>query len=139
MKASLYDYRDLDLLLKMADEGDDEGWVETRALASALGAEEDEKINGVGIRLSWMRRFGMLEYDDQRRMWRLSAGGDRVTRARLRAAASKQIDTIPDEQLVDVMAHVTSRYRHGDPVMATMLRREFDYGTSPRSHVWNGR
>jgi hypothetical protein len=34
------------------------------------------------------------------------------------------------------MAHVTTRYRLGDPLMATMLRREFAYGTSPRSTVW---
>lgn len=139
MRLSLYDFRDLDLLLKIADEGDNDGWVETRALAAALGAGEDEKIGGVGIRLSWMRRFGMLEFDDEKRMWRLSPGGERVTRARLRAAKAKTIDLIPDEQLVDVMAHVTSRYRLGDPVMATMLRREFQFGTSPHSRVWEGR
>jgi hypothetical protein len=139
MRLSLYDFRDLDLMLKLVDEGDDEGWVETRALAAALGAEEDEKVHGVGVRLAWMRRYGMLEYDDKRHVWRLSPGGERVTKARLRAAASKQIDAVPDESLVDVMAHVTTRYRLGDPMMATMLRREFLFGTSSRSSVWNGR
>jgi len=136
MHFSLYDFRDLDLMLKLADEGDEEGWVETRALASALGVEEGEKVNGVGIRLSWMRRYGMLEFDDKQKLWRLSPSGERVVRARTRAAATKQIDTVPDEALVDVMAHVTSRYRLGDPVMATMLRREFQFGTSPHSRVW---
>jgi len=136
MPFSLYDFRDLDLMLKIADEADDEGWVETRALAEALGVEEGEKVHGVGVRLGWMRKFGMLERDDERQLWRLSAGGDRVTRARLRAAATKQIESVPDEALVDVMAHVTARYRLGDPVMATMLRREFRFGTDPRSRVW---
>lgn len=139
MKLSLYDYRDLDLLLKIADEGDEEGWVETRALAAALGADEDEKINGVGGRLSWMRRYGMLDFDPAKKIWRLSNGGERVIKSRLKAAKAKSIETIPDEALVDVMAHVTSRYRLGDPIMATMLRREFQFGTSPKSRVWNGR
>lgn len=137
MPFSLYDFRDLDLMLKVADLGDNEGWIETRALAEALGVPDDEKTSGVAIRLSWMRRYGMLEFDENRRMWRLSSGGQRVTEARLRAAAAKQIDSVPDEALVDVMAHVTTRYRLGDPVMATMLRREFLYGTSSHSAVWN--
>jgi len=136
MPFSLYDFRDLDLMLKLADEGDEEGWVETRALASALGVDEGERIGGVGGRLGWMRRFGMVERDAQTGLWRLSAGGERVTRARLRAAASRSIEAVPDEALVDVMSHVTARYRLGDPLMATMLRREFQFGTSPRSKVW---
>ena len=35
--ASLYDFRDLDLMHRLADEGDDEGWIETEHLARALG------------------------------------------------------------------------------------------------------
>jgi hypothetical protein len=128
------------LLLKIADEGDNEGWVETRQLASALGAPDEEKINGVGVRLGWMRRFGMLEHDDKTKMWRLSPGGDRVTQARLKAAKARTIEAVPDEALIDVMAHVTTRYRLGDPILATMLRREFQFGTDPRSRAYgNGR
>jgi hypothetical protein len=37
---------------------------------------------------------------------------------------------------VDIMSHVTARYRLGEPMMAQLLRREFAYGTSPRSSVW---
>jgi hypothetical protein len=139
MPFSLYDFRDLDLMLKIADEGDNEGWVETRELARALGVAEEDSSSGVAIRLSWMRRYGMLEFDEEHRCWRLSVGGERVVNAKLRAAKAKAIDAIPDEQLVDVMAHVTTRYRLGDPVMATMLRREFAYGTAPQSHVRNGK
>jgi len=139
MKASLYDFRDLDLMLKIADESDDEGWVETRALANALGFDETEKLNGLGVRFGWMRRYGLLEFDQVKKLWRLSGSGDRITRAKLKAAASTQIEAVPDESLVEVMAHVTSRYRHSDPVMAAVLRREFEFGTDPRSRVWNGR
>ena len=133
---SMFEFRDSDLMFKLAEEGDDEGWVETRALASALGVADDDKINGVGQRLSWMRRYGFLDFDQQRRLWRLSQSGQRITESKLRAAAAKTIDSVPDESLVEVMAHVTTRFRLGDPVVAQMLRREFRYGTDPRSKVW---
>ena len=136
---SLYDFRDQDLLLKLADEEDDEGWVETRALANSLGVDEAEKLNGIGVRLAWMRRIGLLEFDEKRRLWKLSASGDRIRRAKLKAATVNQIEAVPAEALVDVMAHVTARYRHSDPVTAAVLRRESRFGTAPNSRAWNGR
>ena len=79
-----------------------------------------------------MRRYGMLEFDERRKMWRLTPAAERVTEARLRAAASTQIEELPDEVMVEVMSKVTQRYMHGSPLVATMLRREFQYGTQPR-------
>ena len=128
--ATLYDFRDLDLMQRVEDEGNAEGWVETSDLAAALGFGED--LLPVAQRLSWMRRFGMMEYDADRRLWRVSEGGQRVTRAKLRAAQSRTIEALDDELFVDVMAKVGQRYVHGSPMLATMLRREFLYGTRAR-------
>ena len=126
--ASLYAFRDLDLMLAIADT---ENGIEAMELAQAIGLGEDG-ARAAAIRLSWMRRYGMLRYDDKARLWTLSPSGERVTSARLRAAAARTIDALPEESLVDVMAHVTTRYRLGDPVMAQLLRREFLYGTQKR-------
>lgn len=128
--ATLYDYRDLDLMLKLKAEGNGEGWVETEAMAELLGFGEDRLP--IAQRLSWMRRFGMVEFDQQKRMWRLSQGGERVTEARLRAAQSRTIEDLPDEAMVEVMAKVGQRYVHGSPMVASMIRREFMFGTKPR-------
>jgi hypothetical protein len=128
--ATLYDFRDLDLMLKLRAEGNGEGWVETEAMAEALGFGEDRLP--IAQRLSWMRRFGMVEFDDQKRMWRLSPGGERVTEAKLSASRSRGIEAIDDDAMVEVMAKVAQRYMHGSPMLAKMLRREFDYGTRPR-------
>jgi len=65
-------------------------------------------------------------------MWRLTDAGRRVTEARVRAATSNGIEKLPDEAMIDVMAKVTQRYWHGSPMLATMLRREFLFGTKPR-------
>lgn len=125
--ATLYDFRDLDLMLKLQAEG---GEVDTHAMADALGFGND--VLPIAQRLSWMRRFGMVEFDQERRLWRLTDGGERVTEAKLRAASSRSIESLPDEVMVEVMAKVTQRYIHGSPMVATMLRREFQYGTRPR-------
>lgn len=128
--ATLYDFRDFDLMAKVEDEADDEGWVEVEHMARALGFDDDKRP--IAQRFAWMRRYGMMEYDDQRKLWRLSPGGLRVVKAKVRVATSTQIERLEDEAFVDVMAKVGQRYRHGTPMLAHMLRREFLFGTAPR-------
>lgn len=123
--ATLYDFRDLDLMLKLDAEG---GSAETWEIAEALGFSEADR-QGIAIRLSWMTRYGMLKFDAERRIWSLSKGGERVVNARMKAAAAKQIEALPDESMVEVMASVATRYRLGDPMIADLLRREFLFGT----------
>lgn len=126
--ATIHDFRDMDLMMKLAAEG---GSAATWELAEAMGFHEDDR-QGLAIRLSWMRRYGMLTFDEDRRIWMLSEGGERVTESRIRAAMKTQIERIPDEAMVEIMASVTSRYRLGEPMIANLLRREFVFGTSPR-------
>lgn len=130
--ASLYDFRDLDLMLTLAERADEDGWAPTHDLASSFGFGDE--LQALGIRLGWMRHYGIVERkpDTGGSLWRLTDGGERVVQAKLRAAQAKTIEAIPDESLIDVMANVTRRYQHGDPMIATMLRREFMYGTHRR-------
>jgi len=132
---TLYDFRDVDLMHKVANEGGAEG-VTSKELAEALGMADD--VQAVAIRSAWMRRYGFFDFDAERKLWRLSRGGERIVESDTKASTIDRLEKVPDEQLVDVMAHVTSRYRHGDPLTATLLRREFAYGTSPRSAAYNG-
>lgn len=131
---SIFDIRDLDLMMRVEEEGGASG-ITTTELAQAFGLTDDER-QSLAVRCSWMRRFGMFNYDEATKMWTLSESAERVVSAKLKAASAKTIDAVPDASMVDVMAHVTTRYRLGDPMMAVMLRREFAFGTSPRSTVW---
>jgi hypothetical protein len=133
MSASLYEFRDLDLMMTL-HEGN--GGMTSGQLADVLGLQDGAQ--GVAVRASWMRRFGMFDYDEKSGLWSLSGGGLRVVQAKRRAAALRQVEDVPDESMVDIMSHVTARYRLGDPMVANMLRREFLYGTSARSKVWQG-
>jgi kynurenine formamidase len=135
-RLSLYDFRDLDLMHKLAAEGGADG-LTSHHLAEALGMDND--LQSVAIRSAWMRRYGFFDFDEERKLWRLSAAGERIVESDVRASTIDKLTQIPDEALVEVMAHVTSRYRHGDPLNATLLRREFAYGTAPRSAAYNRR
>lgn len=134
---SIYDYKDTDLMAHLASTSTD--GMSSHEIAQEMGLvknEEDDGAQSVGVRLSWMRRFGMVAFDGERKLWTLTDGAERVMEAQKIAAMTRTIEAVPDESMVEVMAHVTSRYRLGDPMMAALLRREFQYGTSPRSRAW---
>jgi hypothetical protein len=128
--ATLYDFRDLDLMMHLAERANGTG-VPTAELADLLGFDEGDN-RPVGIRMAWMRRYGMVAFDDKERSWRLTPGGERVTKAHLLAPELKIVDSMPDEAAVELMAHVTSRYQRGEPMIAAMLKREFMFGTKRR-------
>ena len=130
--ASVYEFRDLDLMLALARVADNDGWAETQLVAEHVGLGENGGTRAMGQRLAWMRKFGMVERNPELHVWRLTRGGERVTESHLQAAQKRAIEAVPDDALVDVMAHVTSRYMHGDPLVANLLRREFQFGTRPR-------
>lgn len=131
MSASLYEFRDLDLMMTLHAEGN--GGMTSAQLSEVLGIGNAQ---AVAVRASWMRRYGMFDYDERSGLWTLSGGGLRVVEAKRRAASLREVDKVPDESLVDVMSHVTARFRLGDAMTAALLRREFLFGTSPRSKVW---
>jgi hypothetical protein len=125
----MYEFRDLDLMLALQAGGA----MTTAELADQIGMAGHAQA--VAVRASWMKRYGMFDYVVPG-LWTLSAAGLRVVTAKRQAAALRSVGDVPEESLVDVMSHVTARYRLGDPMMAHMLRREFVYGTSPKSRVW---
>jgi hypothetical protein len=131
--ASLYDFKDTDLMAKLAASG---AGMTSADLAASLGWEDHDGAQAIGVRFSWMRRYGMLVLSEKDHLWSLSEGGERVMAAQRAAAMTTMIEAVPDESMIEVMAHVTSRYRLGDPLIGHLLRREFMYGTSPRSRAW---
>jgi hypothetical protein len=123
--ATLYDFRDSDIMFRLAESEQ----VDSYDLAEALGFEAEDGARPVGIRLAWMRRYGMVVFDENARTWSLSRSGQRVVEAKLRAPTLAVVDRMPDEAMVEVMAHVTSRFQRGESMLGHMLRREFLYGT----------
>lgn len=134
-RMSLYDFRDMDVMLKLQGVGATGATAAEMADEMGLGGDTRAR-NAVGTRMAWMRRFGMTAFDPKKKLWTLSPGGERVLAAKRRAALKSLVDEMPEGELIEAMAYITSRYRSGDPMTAAMLRREFIYGTSPRSSIW---
>src|SRR5215510_16585756 len=105
--AGVTDFRDMDLMMKIADHGGPSS-LELAELAGLSNAQ------AMAVRLSWMRRFGFVDFDDKEHNWTLSPSGIRIVKSRMKAAQTRTIEAIPDEAMVDVMAHVTARYMHTD-------------------------
>jgi hypothetical protein len=129
MSFNLYDFRDLDLMLAVEEAIGDDG-VSTADLAKALGL--DEEAQSVAVRMAWMKRYGVFSFNEKRRVWSLTDGGNRVLEANRRSLNGSALDKVPDESMISVMAHVTDRFRRGDALHATLLRREFMFGTQRR-------
>src|SRR5262245_56579754 len=128
--ANLYDFRDLDIMLKIEAESNGKG-IPGQELAELMGFDEGEN-RPMGMRLAWMKHYGMVIYDQNEKLWSLSRSGERVTQAHLRAPALRAVEAMPDVASVELMAHIVSRYQRGQPMLAQMLRREFLYGTKQR-------
>jgi len=120
---SMREFRDLDLMLKLKEAGP----IPSKELAAECGA--DEFGSHLGRRLGWMHRYGMVERDPKTKLWSLTEAGGRVVWAKKRAALMDELEALPAEELIEVMAAITARYRLGDPMTAVMLRREFIFGT----------
>jgi hypothetical protein len=124
---TLYDFRDLDLLSQAVEVFDPAGHFTTEDFATAIGFGDD--LRAVGGRLGWMRRYGALARDEEKRLWRFTRGAERIIEAD-QESFSGEVDAVPDAALVGAMAHVMKRYRRGDALTATLMRREFFYGAA---------
>jgi|SRR4051812_315569 hypothetical protein len=129
--ATVYDFRDADIMFKIADNTNGTG-ISSPELAELMGFEAEDGARPIGIRLAWMKRYGMVAYDDRDKLWKLTRGGQRVVDAHLIAPELKVVEKMPDEKMVEIMALVTSRFQRGETMLGHMLRREFAFGTQKR-------
>jgi hypothetical protein len=80
---SLFGMSDTELLERVNDLADDDGWTSTMDVRLAIGENPDEADpnfhSGAGPRLAWMKRYGWLEqHPEHRNLWRLKAMGHAI-------------------------------------------------------------
>jgi len=96
---TIADYSDRELLAIMFDLAGT-GAVSSRELAVRLFAIPDIEDNTAqikhavkcaGVRLSWMKRYGLVEKGEEKGEWQISVAGDALRRSKLRASVSTNI------------------------------------------------
>jgi len=124
----LYAFSDEELLALVKDNLDNEGWVTSGELADAMGIppDEDNRLNGIGIRLGWMKRYGVVMRDPQRphpSRWTITGRGIVILEAVFSKGLQDQLEGLKGEALWRLAREVSSRYGRTDDVSAVLVRR----------------
>lgn len=138
----LGDYSDRELLRIIYDLADEYGWVESTHLAEHLfpmqirkGREDrNQALRCVGQRLSWMRRYGVVQKNEEGRkgVWGLTATGKMLLTGKIPARERKVLENLKENQLLDLTETLSMRYFYAGEVAATMMRRQWQFGSIRR-------
>lgn len=127
----LLDYSDKELLAIVADNVGDDGWARTTDIRDTLGLPKDRGNQSVGIRLAWLRRYGVTENGGPQK-WRLTAIGEVFLNGRLPEGLADELRTLEPGQLHTVTRTLAQRQRKAAKPVGHMIRREWVYGTGKR-------
>lgn len=86
----------------------------------------------VGSRLSWMKRFGLIEKGEKPGEWSVSAIGLKLARQRMQSDTAVTIKRTPDERTLDLANLVGERMVAAGPVAGTAMRRELQFQIQKR-------
>jgi len=127
---ALSEYNDIDLLTIVSDLTDtDSGWADAELIADRTGVQHREPLRCVAMRMSWMRRYGAIEFNpDDKYSYRLTDEGERIIKkGSLTAAQRKAVEGLADHQLLAAMASMGSLYGSASNLAATLMRRHWRY------------
>jgi hypothetical protein len=127
----LIDYSDRELLHRVNDLADDEGWVTAQQVAEAINLTHESPARCVGARFNWLKRYGAMHRDGQK--WRMTTIGQSLAFGNLNTVHAAALDSLPDDRMLALVRAVSNRYRAADGVTATLMGREWKYGVAQRS------
>jgi hypothetical protein len=130
---ALAELSDRELLLLIVDLRDENGVVTTQQIAEKLDLSTARPKNSVGIRLAWMRRYGVVAYAPEGPGWVLTDVGERVAGGQLKNGQVSTIGGLLPEQGLDAAIELGRMYRRIGVSEAHMLRRGWQYGSGRRS------
>jgi hypothetical protein len=141
---TLFGISDHDLLGIVDDLADENGWATTMAVRIQLGEDPwapqvGEHRSGVGIRLSWLRRYKWLEKGERERVesedergwrwsqsWRLTAMGQALLdHPELSRSIEKALDGLNPAQRLRLVREMGEAGHSAAPEISTALRRQW--------------
>jgi hypothetical protein len=135
----LEDFSDRELLFALEDFAGEDGLVSSQALAEGLGINAlKHPVQSVAIRLSWLKRYGVVRRDEESGMWGLTSAGESIMHGDLTKAQSRLLDNIDADRLFAVMHAVGGKLGSANAEAAKMAEREWRYNLAARKRR-NGR
>lgn len=102
---------------------------ETESSAEIL----DHAARCVTARLTWMRRYGLVEKGEEKGMWSVSEAGRQLRFTSLGRALSSAVSNTPDSSLLELTHQISERMLRESDVPARAMRREFQFQIARRS------
>lgn len=140
----LRDLSDREVLLAMLDEGQGD-WITSHQLAARLGMNGDHPHMMAAQRLSWLRRYGVVEREvltDEHtgepiytssgllkygQRWRPNDAGVALAEGHLKAAQEKAIASLDDATAVLLAAALADHSRASGGIGSRLIRREWQH------------
>lgn len=126
---TLWDYSDRELLM-IVRELEHHGWASTEDVATTLGIVGDRPRSNVGTRLSWLKRFGVVDkHPREKKLWRVNDDGEMFLDGKLAPGFERFIDGAAPGQMLLQIRRVARHWRDAEASTMDMVRREWHRGT----------
>jgi hypothetical protein len=134
----LGDLSDREILLTLMDVADHDGYADARDIAMQLAMIGDHPHRAVASRLSWLRRYGAVDREEEPhkpedggppvRRWRLTQIGEAIATGSLKRAQERALEEVGDDQLVLLTRLIAERARaSGSATSAKLAEREWKH------------
>jgi hypothetical protein len=129
----LEDFSDHELLYALEDHADADGLVSSEALANGLGLTGlEHPTQNVAIRLSWLKRYGIVYRDEDTGRWGYTPVGRNLMHGRLTAAQKRMLDGMDPDAMLTLVQAVGGKIVTAHREAATMAAREWKYNLAAR-------
>jgi len=135
------DFSDREILAIMADIADGAGEVTTGDLALRLFGLKETTADAeilehaalcVRSRLSWMRRYGLVEKGEKVGIWYVSRAGARLMEYRLSRSVSSAISNMPNAGMLDMAHQVGEKMVKVSEIEGRAMQRELTWQINRR-------
>lgn len=130
-RARLQDVRDRELLSAIAHLADDEGWCTSAEIVKAYNVQHDRPLQCVGARLSWMKRWGLVERSHgdvgSGSRWRLSKRGSHLQNGHIDKTLEAQMKAMGEPEMLDLTSAIARRRQSSTREAAIVANREWRY------------
>lgn len=133
----LTEFEDIEFLARLEDLADEDGYTSTQVLADGLNLDVEYPARNVGSRLSWMRRYGVVEKDPERaQFWRLTLVGSELVHGKLTRSQRTMIQRVGPDGTLAMIRAVSQRIvtdRRDEAIH--LASRQWRYGLAERKRL----